>query len=463
MLIALLGRNTGVFREGPSVTLLVPPSSVLRPELRRPLEHFVQAAFSVLAADVVRGQEVPFALGGGGGLGGPRLYDYRPLYRAYVEERAERLLDLADGRAALAALEGDPGVLAYAEAHAPGSTHTSEAVRRSVLVPLLVGVAERCDGFDFDVDAFDAVYGAVERGVTAAETRVSAFTPLAGVLLSNPPADLGAGVTLRRASLGEIGARWPEASGLVPEGFGREPDQLLYLDLELSVRKGERHQDAAGLVAHAVTALRLATGARIAAGPLLFEAVDGAHRSVRALPPLAAATPSGDVVRLDANSLAAARALSAALAAPAPVRLEAALAQHGAGVIAAGGGIGRLVASLAIVHALLDGERVGDHAVALRVAALRGATAGARMRIVECFADAAHVLSGELDLSREELEGLVEEIDGAARATLLAALLDGRANEDLGDELDGVLLGARPRPRSVPEGLPGLVSRHTSP
>jgi hypothetical protein len=115
------------------------------------------------------------------------------------------------------------------------------------------------------------------------------------------------------------------------------------------------------------------------------------------------------------------------------------------------------------VRALLDGERVGDHAVALRVAALRGATAGARMRIVECFADAAHVLSGELDLSREELEGLVEEIDGAARATLLAALLDGRANEDLGDELDGVLLGARPRPRSVPEGLPGLVSRHTSP
>ena len=37
------------------------------------------------------------------------------------------------------------------------------------------------------------------------------------------------------------------------------------------------------------------------------------------------------------------------------------------------------------------------------------------------------------------------------------ALLDGRADEDLGEELDGVLLGARPRPRSVPEGLPGLA------
>ena len=62
------------------MTLLVPPSSALRPELRRPLEHFVQAAFGVLAMDVSSGQEVSFALGGGGGAAGPRLYDYRPLY-----------------------------------------------------------------------------------------------------------------------------------------------------------------------------------------------------------------------------------------------------------------------------------------------------------------------------------------------------------------------------------------------
>jgi hypothetical protein len=435
--------------------LLVPPSSVLRPELRRPLEHFVQAAFSVLAADLAAGQEVAFALGGGGGVGGPRLYDYRPLYRAYVEERADRLFDLADGRAALAALAGDPGVVAYAETYAPGSTRTADALRRAVLVPLLVGVAERSDGFDFDVDAFDGVYGAVERGVTAAETRSSSFTPLSGLLLSNPPADLGAGVTLRRASLGELGARWPEASGLVSDGFGREPDELLYLDLELRVRRGERQRDAAALVGHAVTALRLATGAPVSAGPLLFEAIDGAHRTVRALSPLAAATPEGEAVRLDTNSLAAARALAAALATPAPVRLGVALGHHAASITASGE-LGRLASSLAVMRALLDGEHVGDHAVALRVAALRGTTAGARVRIVERLLEAGQVVSGELELPLDDLERLVHEIDGACRATLLAALLDGRANEDLGDELDGVLLGARPRPRSVPEGLPGL-------
>jgi hypothetical protein len=432
--------------------LLVPPSSVLRPELRRPLEHFVQAAFSVLAADVAAGHEVSFALGGGGGAGGPRLYDYRPLYRAYVEERADRLFDLADGRMAIAALEADPGVVSYAATHAPGSTRPAEALRRAVLVPLLVGVAERSDGFDFDADAFAGVYGAVERGVTAAETRVSAFAPISGLFLSNPPADLGAGVTLRRSSLGEIGARWPEASGLVPEGFGREPDELLHLDLELRVRRGERHRDAASLVGHIITALRLATGGPVSAGPLLFEAVDGAHRSVRALPPLAAATPIGEAVRLDTNSLAAARALAAALATPAPARLGVALGHHTA-AITAPGDLGRLTSSLAVMHALLDGEHVGDHTVALRVAALRGTTAGARVRIVERLLEAGRVVSGELDLR----EGLVDEIDGTARATLLAALLDGRADEDLGSELDGVLLGARPRPRSVPDGLPGLA------
>jgi hypothetical protein len=443
------------------VTLLVPPSSVLRPELRRPLEHFVQASFGVLAADVASGQEVSFALGGGGGADGPRLYDYRPLYRAFIEERADRLLDLADGRAAIAALELDPGVLTYAEAHAPSARRPSEALRRAVLVPLLVGVAERCDGFDFDGDAFDAVYGAVERGVTARETRVSAFTPLSGLFLSNPPADLGGGVTLRRASLGEIGARWPESSGLVPEGFGREPDELLYLELDVRVEKGERHRDATALAGHAVTALRLATGARVAAGPLLFEAVDGAHRSVRAMPPLAAALPYGDMVRLDSNSLSAARALAAALGRPAPVRLAAALGHYAAGIVTESE-TGRLAASLAVMRALLDGERVGDHAVALRVAALRGMSAGARVRIVERLLEAASVLRGEHILPFNELDRLVEETEGAARATLLAALLDGRSNEDLGDELDGVLLGARPRPRSVPDGLPGLASVHAA-
>jgi hypothetical protein len=143
------------------------------------------------------------------------------------------------------------------------------------------------------------------------------------------------------------------------------------------------------------------------------------------------------------------------------VRLAVALGQHASGVVAEDEQ-SRLAASLAVLRALLDGERVGDHAVALRVAALRGMTAGARMRIVERLLEAARVLTGEHILPFNELDRLVVETEGAARATLLAALLDVRSNEELGDELDGVLLGARPRPRSVPDGLPGLAAVHAA-
>jgi hypothetical protein len=443
------------------MTLLVPPSSVLRPELRLPLEHFVQAAFSVLAADVAAGQEVPFALGAGGGGGGPRLYDYRPLYRAFVEERVDRLLDLADGRVALAALASDAGVVEYATSHAPGSDRPAEALRRAVLVPLLVGVAERSDGFDFDAGAFDAVYGTVERGVTATETRVSAFTPVSGLLLTSPPGDLGAGVSLRRASLGEIGARWPESAGLLPEGFAREPGELLQLELDLRVRRGERHRDAAALVGHAVTALRLTSGGPVGAGPLLFESVDGAHRSVRALAPLAAVRPLGTPVRLDANSLAAARTLATALMRPLAPPLVTALDRYAASVTAAGLHE-RLAAGLAVLSAVLDGDRVGEHAVSLRVAALLGTSATARVQVAERLTQAAEIVSGRRALSREQLGRLQIEVDGAARATLLAAILEGHGDGDLGAQLDGVLLGARPRPRSVPDGLPGLAAAHAA-
>ena len=78
------------------------------------------------------------------------------------------------------------------------------------------------------------------------------------------------------------------------------------------------------------------------------------------------------------------------------------------------------------------------------------------MRIVERLLEAARVLTGEHVLPFNELDRLVEETEGAARATLLAALLDGRSNEDLGDELDGVLLDVRPRPRRLrPTGCRG--------
>src|SRR5579862_6074265 len=189
----------------------MPPPSVLRPELREPLRHFVIACFSLLTGDVAGGHEVPFAIEERRGAGGPALYDYHPLFRRYIDARAERLRALADYRSAVDAVRSDAASCAYARLHANPAVSEEEAIRAGILWPLLVSVAERLGGFDFDDLAFDAIYGAVETRVASETLRYEALVPLVGVLVSQPPVDLGAGLSLRRATADDIAQLWPEA------------------------------------------------------------------------------------------------------------------------------------------------------------------------------------------------------------------------------------------------------------
>ena len=64
------------------------------------------------------------------------------------------------------------------------------------------------------------------------------------------------------AATGELSAMWPEAAGLLPRDFGREPDRICVLELERSLAGGAAEvPDAPGELADAVTAIRLATSA----------------------------------------------------------------------------------------------------------------------------------------------------------------------------------------------------------
>src|SRR5919201_99580 len=92
---------------------------VRAPHLYRSLRSFCLAGFSVLAADVEAGDEIPFAFEEhGAGRGRASLYEYRPLVRSYVDARAERLGQLADARIALEELEVEPAAGVYAATHA---------------------------------------------------------------------------------------------------------------------------------------------------------------------------------------------------------------------------------------------------------------------------------------------------------------------------------------------------------
>jgi hypothetical protein len=270
--------------------------------LQSSLRCFCLAGFSLLTADVEAGAEIPFAFEEHSGRRGhASLYEYRPLVRSYVDARAERLGALADARIALEELHREPAAAVYAAAHAgrrgPGG---DESLLRTILLPLLADVAEACGGVDWRDEAFDRAYAGLERTLLGEQRAYAAVAPLTGISLGTG-LELAEGLRIRLAVAGELAAHWPEAAGLLPSGFGREPDRLCVLELERTLaREAASTPDASGELADAVTALRLATAAPVAAGPVLFERLDWRPLGIRPVLPIAATEPPGEPTRLDA-------------------------------------------------------------------------------------------------------------------------------------------------------------------
>ena len=87
----------------------------------------------------------------------------------------------------------------------------------------------------------------------------------------------------------------------MPPEFGRDVDRLCVLELARELDAGEAEPpDAAGELADAVSALRLATAGAIAAGPVVFERLDFRPLRISPLLPIAATQPLGEAIRLDA-------------------------------------------------------------------------------------------------------------------------------------------------------------------
>src|SRR4051812_14159607 len=244
--------------------------------------------------------DLPFAFEEHGSYGRPTLYEYRPLVRGFVEARAERLYQRDDVREAVADLQREPAARIYARAHEGVTPDESRALYRSVLVPLLVRTSEGCGGFDWDDSAYDRAYTELEASLFGDGHSYGAVAPLVGVSCG-AGTELGDGIRVRAAATGELAAMWPEATGLLPRDFGREADRLCVLELERSLEPGaEEVPDAPGELADAVTSLRLATAAPLAAGPVLFERLDGRPYGIRPVLPIAATAPPGEPTRLDA-------------------------------------------------------------------------------------------------------------------------------------------------------------------
>ena len=397
------------------------------PYLHETLRRFCLGAFALFHADLELGADVPFAFEEHGTYGRPTLYEYRPLVRGFVEARAGRLFARRDVRDAVDDLLREPAARIYAHAHAGPGADEARALHRSVLVPLLVRTAEGCGGFDWDDSAFDRAYAELEESLFGNGHAYGAVAPLIGLSVGTP-IDLGDGIRVRVAATGELAAMWPEANGLLPRSFGREPDRLCVLELERPVEQGaDEVPDAPAELADAVTAIRLATASPVAAGPVLFERLDWRPYGIRPVLPIAATPPPGEAGRLDPFRASVAAALRPRLGiADEDPKLGDALDRWELSLFQDEPFRGEQL-RCALDSALGEGD--GLWAAAMRGAALVGGTAQERADLV--------------DRLREPTSDLL-------RRLLVEILLHGERRR-LVRELDEALLGLRERPAGIAE------------
>jgi hypothetical protein len=392
--------------------------------LYRALRGFCLGAFSVLYAER---DDLPFAFEEHTSASGPALYEYRPLVRGFVEARAERLARREDARLALDELLREPAAAIFARAHAGTRPSEEQALLGSVLLPLLVATAEACGGFDWDDAAFDRAYAGLERDLFGEGHLFAAVAPLVG-LSAVEPLELGGGIRIRPAVVGELAAHWPEAQGLLPRHFGREPDRLCVVELRRDLQRGSRNApDAPGELSDAVTALRLATAGPIAAGPVLFERLDWRPYGIRPVLPIAATAPTGEPTRLDSFRARLAGDLRARLgAADADDRLGEALDRWELSLFQ-DGPFGDEQRRESLAALLGDGD--GQWAAAVRAAMLLGETPKERGELLGGLRGG----SPAPDVLRR---ALVETLMHGDRTGLVATL-------------DESILGLRPRPRGL--------------
>ncbi len=272
--------------------------AVRAPHLHLTLRAFCLGAFVYLGRALEEGDDLPFAFEEHVQRGGPSLYEYRPLVRSFVESRAHLLAGRDDARIALEELLREPAAAIYARAHAGSKPTEEQALFRTVLVSLLISTAEACGGFDWDDLSFERAYAELERSLFGAQRAYAAVAPVVGISVVTQ-VELGAGIRLRASATGELAHHWPEAQGLLPHGFGREVDRYCVLELERGLEPGEEPPDAPAELADAVSAIRLATAAPVAAGPVLFERLDWRPFGIRPVLPIAATQPPGEATRLD--------------------------------------------------------------------------------------------------------------------------------------------------------------------
>ena len=402
------------------------------PHLYPLLRGFVLGSFVVLGRELEEGADIPFAFEEHVQRRGPALYELKPLVRSFIEEREPLLRAREDARLAIEELRREPSAGIFARAHAGARATEEQALFRTVLLGLLISTAEGCGGFDWDDEAFERSYLELESSLFGEHRRYVAIAPLVGLSVAGP-VSLADGLRLRLTAPGELSTHWPESRGLLPAGFGAEPDRYCVLELTAELEAAEDVPDTPAEIADAVSAIRLTTSAALSAGPILFETLDGRPFGIRPVLPIAATQPPGESSRLDSFR--------------APIAIE---------VLAS---LGRADGDPALAEALdrwelslFQNEPFRSEQLRASLAALLGETWPLR----------CSVLLGEEAGARETIHEQLSALDGGAEAgrdaaelvrRALVAVLRSRDRGDLVHELDRELLGLPRRVERLPQAV----------
>jgi hypothetical protein len=399
--------------------------TVRSPHLYDALRSFCLGAFAALGPEVEQHGEIPFVVDERDGL-----YQYRPLLRDHVQARAYFLSQLEDARIAVDELRRERAAALFAGASGLDRS-ADRALFRTILLPLLVSTAEACGGFDWEDGAFNRVYGELEQSLFGTNRMYAAAAPVVGISIG-ATVELVRGMHVRSSSVTELSARRPEGRYQLPAGFGDDPERTCVLELERDLPADAMTlPDAPGELADAVTALRLATGAPVASGPVVFEQLDGRPFEVRPVLGIAATEPAGEPTRLDPWRGRLTADLLARLAdSEQDAELGEAIERWELALFEAEPlRSGHLREALA---ALLGGPD-GLWAAVMRATMLLGDTTDGRARLVE----------GMRRLARGDEAG-PETVDAVRRTLVETILHDDRAR--LVEALDDALLGLRARP-----------------
>ncbi len=348
-----------------------------------------------------------------------------------MSDTTHRLAQLEDARIAIDELRREPAAAIFARAHGGSESSDERALFCAILLPLLTRTAEACGGFDWEDGAFGRIYAELERSLFGASRSYSAVTPLVGLSVGDP-LELARGIRVHASSVDELSIRWPDSGELLPSRFGFDPERTCVLELGRELPGDEQTPpDAPAELADAVTALRLATGASAAAGPVVFERLDWHPFGIRPMLGIAATEPAGEPTRLDPWRCRLAGELLERLGqaerdpelAEAVERWELALFE------AEPLRSERLRESVATLLGGVDGL----WAAAMRASMLLGETGRQREELIEQLRAVGRGERAEAGVADAVRRAIVETILHDDRGTLLASL-------------DEALLGLRPRP-----------------